>query len=70
MGGACSRKREQTEQETDDANRGRSGRLSRSISLRWPVKPTLAIEAPVSVKQGPRPPPSLLDMCVREVAQV
>lgn len=70
MGGACSRKREQTEQETEEAQRGSSGRLSRSISLRWPVKPATTLEAEVSLKHGLLSSPSLLELAIRELCQV
>ena len=67
MGGACSRKRDQHTVEADcDAQSSRSGRLSRSVSLRWPVKPPQAPEALVAG----RAPPSLLEICVRETVKV
>jgi hypothetical protein len=73
MGGACSRKREQSEPETDDGQGSRSGRLSRSISLRWPVKAPQGLEPLASLGSGPhgaRTPPSLLEICVRQIVKV
>lgn len=71
MGGACSRKRDQYTVEaaaTDDGQSSRSGRLSRSVSLRWPVKPLETLAA--SGAHGARAPPTLLEICVREIVKV
>lgn len=70
MGGACSRKRDQHTVEADDGQSSRSGRLSRSVSLRWPVKPPQVLETLASGPHGARPPPSLLEICVREIVKV
>ena len=73
MGGACSRKRDQSEQETDDGQGSRSGRLSRSISLRWPVKASKGVESLASQgsgAHGARTPPSLLEISVRQIVKV
>jgi len=70
MGGACSRKRDQNTVEADDGQSSRSGRLSRSVSLRWPVKPPQALETLAVGAHRARAPPTLLEICVREIVKV
>ena len=58
-----------SEQETDEhSSQGR--RLTRSISLNWPVKPPKPGEEDPPVSSFNGTPPSLLQLSVRQIVQV
>lgn len=73
MGGACSRKREQGDPENEEVgiHAGPVGKLSRSISLRWPLKLTTMQKSESFTKhRGSLSTPSLLELSVQAVCQV
>lgn len=72
MGGACSRKREQGDPENEEVgiHAGPVGKLSRSISLRWPLKLTTMQKSESFTKHcGSLSTPSLLELSVQAFCQ-
>lgn len=73
MGGACSRKWEQGDPENEEVgiDAGPVGKLSRSISLRWPLKLTTMQKSESFTKnRGSLSTPSLLELSVQALCQV
>jgi hypothetical protein len=72
MGGACSRKREQGDPENEEVeiHAGPVGKLSRSISLRWPLKLTTMQKSESFTKHhSSLSTPSLLELSVQAFCQ-
>lgn len=67
MGGACSRKRDQRDNE-DGLLRGLSGRYRKSGSSKWLA--TSFSRPAIDIKLGRGNCPSLLDLCIRKICEV
>lgn len=67
MGGACSRKRDQRDDE-DDFPRGISRRYSKSGSSKWLA--TSFSRPALDIQPGTGQCPSLMDLCVRKIREV
>jgi hypothetical protein len=71
MGGACSRKREQGDAQNEGGmHEGPRGTLSRTISLRWPLKVPTIQKSESFAKHGSWSAPSLLELSVQALCQV
>ena len=67
MGGACSRKRDQRDNE-DILHRGVSGRYCKSGSSKWLA--TSFSRPAIDIQLGRGKCPSLLDLCIRKICEV
>jgi hypothetical protein len=70
MGGACSRKREQGDAQNEGGmHEGPRGTLSRTISLRWPLKVPTIQKSESFAKHGSQSAPSLLELSLQALCQ-
>jgi hypothetical protein len=70
MGGACSRKQEQGDAQNEGGmHEGPRGTLSRTISLRWPLKVPTIQKSESFAKHGSWSAPSLLELSVQALCQ-